>query len=126
LDITFNGKNIKELGLKVKRSNHLDSFENDMELHPVAGRNGDLIIDNGNYRNKDIEIVSNLDCRDKDTKAITTSINYHFKSMPGYGYLKFSDGYEFMAVCKGQIVYNELFNDYYEVSIVFSVKGVND
>lgn len=126
MDITFNGKSIKELGLKIKRSNHLDSFENDMELYPVAGRNGDLIIDNGNYRNKDIEIVSNLDCRNKNTKSIIDAINYHFKSIPGYGYLKYDDGSEYKAVCKGQIVYNELFNNYYEVSIVFSAKGVND
>ena len=126
MDIIFNKKTFRELGLKVKKSNHLDSFENNIELYKVAGRNGDLIIDDGSYKNKDIEIVSNLDCRNMPKKSIIDNINKHFKGFKGYGVLKFSDGYEFKAICKGQIVYNELFNDYYEVSIVFSAKGVDD
>lgn len=126
MDIIFNKKTFRELGLKVKKSNHLDSFENNIELYKVAGRNGDLIIDDGSYKNKDIEIVSNLDCRNMPKKSIIDNINKHFKGFKGYGVLKFYDGYEFKAICKGQIVYNELFNDYYEVSIVFSAKGVDD
>ncbi|GKZ04080.1 hypothetical protein ANS017_26510 [Paraclostridium bifermentans] len=126
MDVIFNVKTFRELGLKVKKSNHLNSFENNIEFHKVAGRNGDLIIDDGNYNNKDIEVVSLLDCRDLPTKSIIDTINKHFKGFKGYGDLKFSDGYEFKAICKGQIVYNELFNDYYEVSIIFSAKGVED
>lgn len=121
---SFDNVTFKSLGLKHKRDNHLNSFETEMELFKVPGRSGELIIDSGSKLNKDIEVVCNLDCRDLDVKRVIDSINNVFKGERGYKKLAFEDGFIFDAVCKGQIVYNELFLNYFEVSIVFSVKEV--
>ena len=126
MDVIFDNMLFRSFGLKVKNTNHLNSFERNVEFIEVAGRNGGLIIDNKNYKNKDIEISCLLDCRNINNKVAIEAINKHFQTYKGYKKLKFSDGYEFLAAVKGQIVYNELFNNFYEVSIVFSAKKEDD
>lgn len=121
---SFNNVTFKSLGLKHKSDNHLDSFEDDVEYLKAPGRTGDLIVNHGGKLNKDIEIKCNLDCRNKNTKNIVDNIEAVFKGVKGYARLTFEDGFIFDANCKGKIVYNELFPNYYEVSIVFTTKEV--
>lgn len=55
----FNSKDSRDVGIIVKRKNSLDIPERDLEYVPVPGRNGDLIFDNGRWKN----IPVDYDCR---------------------------------------------------------------
>lgn len=115
----------KKLGLKVKRSNHLDTFERQMEIIEIQG--GDpVVIDYGGKKPKDVEIVCNLDGRGLPKTTLRSSIENALQGEVKYKRLEFWDGIVFDAIVKGKIVFNELFNDYYEVSIIFSVKEVKN
>lgn len=127
MDILYNSISFKtHLGLKWKKSNHLNSFEDNVEIRDIQGASGALIIDLGGQKNKDIEIVCNLDGRGLPLLNLQKSIISSLKPDKNYHRLEFSDGFKFDAIVKGQIVFNELFNNFYEVSIVFSAKEVKD
>lgn len=113
----------KKLGLKVKKSNHLNTFERQMEIIPIQGGE-DVIVDYGGKKSKDIEVIFNLDGRGLPKVTLQKSIEDALQGEVKYKRLEFWDGLIFDAVVKGQIVFNELFNDYYEVSIIFSAKEV--
>lgn len=55
----FNSKDSRDVGIIVKRKNSLDIPERDLEYVPVPGRNGDLIFDNGRWKNISVD----YDCR---------------------------------------------------------------
>lgn len=113
----------KKLGLKVKKSNHLNTFERQIEIIPIQGGE-DVIVDYGGKKSKDIEVIFNLDGRGLPKVTLQKSIEDALQGEVKYKRLEFWDGLIFDAVVKGQIVFNELFNDYYEVSIIFSAKEV--
>lgn len=113
----------KKLGLKVKKSNHLNTFERQMEIIPIQGGE-DVIVDYGGKKSKDIEVIFNLDGRGLPKVTLQKSIEDALQGEVKYKRLEFWDGLIFDAVVKGQIVFNELFDDYYEVSIIFSAKEV--
>lgn len=49
--LVFNGKDLGDFGIEVKGDSVYDSPERDIETVSVPGRDGDLLIDNGRYKN---------------------------------------------------------------------------
>ena len=85
-----------------------------------------LIIDDGSYENKAVEIVAYLDLRGKTAQEKKTAINgikTWLIGPKGYKTLVFDDTIEYKAICKG-VEISEVFNDYLEVSIEFEAAEV--
>lgn len=53
--ITFNGKSLKDFGVYISGSGVFDAPERDESSVEVPGRNGELTLDNGRYKNISIE-----------------------------------------------------------------------
>lgn len=47
----YKNKSSKDYGIKILKSNHLSKPGRKVDIEPIPGRNGDLIIDYGNYEN---------------------------------------------------------------------------
>ena len=62
----------QDFGIKIKKGgiNNFSSPQRSYEAIQVKGRNGDLIIDNGNYENFTLEIECYLDARESDSPAV--------------------------------------------------------
>lgn len=52
----FNGEDSRDYGLYITSKTAYDKPERDISVIPVAGRSGDLIVDNGRYRNLEINL----------------------------------------------------------------------
>ena len=90
------------------------------------GRTGNLIIDDGSFENKIIEITALLDLRGKTSQEKKTAINgikTWLIGPKGYKTLVFDDTIEYKAICKG-VEISEVFNDYLEISIEFDAVEV--
>lgn len=59
----YRGKSSRDFCLKIKEINNLSSPSRALEVHEVLGRNGELIIDNGNYTNFRLQIQCFIDGR---------------------------------------------------------------
>ena len=122
----FNDVSSRTYNLKCKEINHLSFGAKSYESIKVPGRTGNLIIDDGSYENKTIEIVAYLDLRGKTAKEKKTAINgikTWLIGPKGYKVLKFDDTIEYKAICKGVDI-SEVFNDYLEISIEFEAVEV--
>ena len=125
-NFTFNGTSSTSKNLKCKDISHLSFAVKSYESIKIPGRTGNLIIDNGSYENKAVEIVAYLDLRGKTNSQKKTSIN-DIKTWligpTGYKTLIFDDTIEYKAICKG-VEISEVFNDYLEISIEFEAVEV--
>ena len=125
-NFTFNGTSSTSKNLKCKDISHLSFAVKSYESIKIPGRTGNLIIDDGSYENKAVEIVAYLDLRGKTAAQKKTAIN-DIKTWligpTGYKTLVFDDTIEYKAICKG-VEISEVFNDYLEVSIEFEAVEV--
>lgn len=120
MQIAYNGTLLNSLGLKVKSSNHTNLASKSYESIKVAGRTGNLIVDDGSFENKQIELVFLWDLRkSSNVKGEITRLKGILQGHKGYRDLSFDDGFIFNAICNGEVVFNELVRNYYEVNIVF-------
>ena len=125
-NFTFNGTSSTSKNLKCKDISHLSFAVKSYESIKIPGRTGNLIIDDGSYENKAVEIVAYLDLRGKTAKGKKTAINgikTWLIGPTGYKVLKFDDTIEYKAICKG-VEISEVFNDYLEISIEFEAVEV--
>lgn len=53
--IVFNGKDLSEYGIWISGEGTYDSPERDVESISIPGRNGDLIVDNGRFKNMPVK-----------------------------------------------------------------------
>ncbi|WP_194190384.1 hypothetical protein [Clostridium chrysemydis] len=90
MSFQFKKHNSDELDICVKSSNHLYMFEKKREIIEVSGRNGDLIIEDGSYKNKTLEII----CVTEDKFNIQEKLNCieEWLQSNGYEYIEFDDG----------------------------------
>ena len=125
-NFTFNGISSTSKNLKCKDISHLSFAVKSYESIKIPGRTGNLIIDDGSYENKAVEVVAYLDLRGKTAAQKKTAIN-DIKTWligpTGYKVLKFDDTIQYQAICKG-VEISEVFNDYLEVSIEFEAVEV--
>lgn len=120
MTFTFNGIANTIYNLKLIKSNHLSLAAKNIELIKIPGRTGDLIIDDGSYSNKNIELVCHLDKRGGELNTTIKNIRAWLQGTTGYKTLTFSDGRTFNAVCINQIDISYLLKDYVEIAIIFS------
>lgn len=125
-NFTFNGTTSISKNLKCKDINHLSFANKSYESIKIPGRTGNLIIDDGSYENKTIEITAFLDLRGKTASEKKTAIN-DIKTWligpVGYKVLKFDDTIQYQAICNG-VEISEGFNDFLEIIISFEAVEV--
>ncbi len=125
-NFTFNGITSASKNLKCKDISHLSFATKSYESIKIPGRIGNLIIDDGSYENKSVEVVAYLDLRGKTAAQKKTAIN-DIKTWligpKGYKVLKFDDTIQYQAICKAVDI-SEAFNDYLEISISFEAVEV--
>lgn len=83
--LNFKGVNSLDLGLYIKSKSSYNSAERDLEFESVPGRNGDLVRDNGRYKN--INIPYTLTLVEKDFRTfpeLVKSIKEWLLSEQGY------------------------------------------
>lgn len=124
---TFNGISSRNFNLKVKSSTHLSSPSKKVEFIEIPGRTGDLVIDDGSFKNLSISIVCLLDTRETNNLAqVAKQIRNWLQSPIGYQDLVFSDGTTFKAICSNQINIEDLVNNFGQVTITFSAVEVQE
>lgn len=116
----YNDTSSIEVGLKCKEINHFSFASKSYESIKIPGRTGNLIIDSGDYENKEVTITAYLDLRKTEHKKL--KVNFIRKWLLGHiGYKKlvFDDGVEYQAIVSGEVEFTEVFADFYEITITF-------
>ena len=76
----YDNKNSKDFNIKIKSINNLSSPQRSIEKVSVLGRNGELIIDNGNFENFILTIECYLNCSSEDKNVISKEIKRWLQS----------------------------------------------
>ena len=134
---TFNNISCKNYNLKCKDISHISFASKSYESIKIPGRTGNLIIDDGSYENKTISIIAYLDIRDipierpivgyngdtpiygENRQDRINNIKKWLIGHTGYKTLTFDDKFTYNAIVNGEIVFTEMFTDYYEITINF-------
>lgn len=125
----YRGKSSRDFCLKIKEINNLSSPSRALDIHEVLGRNGELIIDNGNYNNFHLQIECFIDGRperngkelslaelaDELKSWLQTSFEYSPIQIEGQDF--YYEGY-----CDNSLDIKELFTNFGEVLITFNCK----
>ena len=116
----------QEFGLKIKKDgiNNFSSPQRSYETIQVKGRNGDLIIDNGNYENFTLEIECYLDARESDLNAVSKELKKWLMNDLKYKKLILStdSNYYYEAICANKLDISEMVENFGECLIVFNCK----
>lgn len=102
----------------------LDTFENDIELVEVKGRDGELIIDNQRKKSKNIKVTGHIDVEEssKSIDILANDIEKWLQGQVSYKTLTFKEHkYKYEAICFNQIKLSEVIKDLCEFEIVFRV-----
>ena len=123
---TYDGVSSQEFGIKIKKEgiNNFSSPQRSYEAIQVKGRNGDLIIDNGNFENFTLEIECYLDSRESDLNTVSKELKKWLISDLKYKKLILSTdtNYYYEAICVNKIDISEVIENFGECLIVFSCK----
>lgn len=125
----YRGKSSRDFCLKIKEINNLSSPMRALEVHEVLGRNGELIIDQGNYTNFHLQIQCFVDGRpNRNGKELSlaqladelklwlqTSFEYSPIQIEGEDF--YYEGY-----CDNSLDIKELFVNFGEVLLTFNCK----
>ena len=108
----------QEFGLKIKKDgiNNFSSPQRSYETIQVKGRNGDLIIDNGNYENFTLEIECYLDVRESDLNAVSKELKKWLMNDLKYKKLILStdSNYYYEAICANKLDISEVVKNFGE------------
>lgn len=126
---TYRGKSSRDFCLKIKEINNLSSPSRALEAHQVLGRNGELIVDNGNYNNFQLQLTCYIDGRpkrngkDKSLAELASELKAWLQTSFSYSPIVI-DGEEFYyeGYCDNSLDLKELFTNYGEVLLTFNCK----
>lgn len=121
-NLWFDGQCSAGFGLVLTGSGTFDAAERDVEKISVAGRNGDLILENGRYKNISVDYPVFI-CRDFPRKA--EAARMWLLSKPGYRRLEddYNPSFFRMAMFKGPLNFNVTFlNRAAEATLSFDCK----
>ena len=102
----------------------LDTFERDIELIEVPGRDGELVIDNQRKKSKDITIRGHIDVEksNKSIDILAYEIENWLQGVVSYKPLTFKDcNFRYEALCFNQIKLSEIIQNLCEFEITFRV-----
>lgn len=126
---TFRDKSSRDFCLKIKEINNLSSTSRSLETHQVLGRNGELIVDNGNYNNFQLEIQCFIDGRpEKNGKELSleelaSELKAWLQTDFNYGKIRIDDNeFYYEGYCNNSLDIKELFTNFAEVLITFNCK----
>ena len=86
--LIFNGKSTKDFGVYISGLKTFDAPERDVEIISIPGRNGDLTIDNGRYKNIDVSYPAFI--YDRMDENVAGLRNYMLSQN---GYVRLEDTY---------------------------------
>lgn len=123
---TYNGVNFANFGLYVKKHNTYDSGARNVTEINVPGRNGTIIIDNGNYEN----IKVSYDCRllpleneysgfEEQTAAVKTAL---YTDVGNYHTLTDTYGKSHIAAFTAALNFTEVVKGALDVTVTFNCK----
>lgn len=128
-NFTFNGTNSLEYGVFITDKNSYNRPERDISFISVPGRNGDLIIDNGRYKNVNIKyglrmVVPHIYWPYENiSPAIDTVVNW---LSPTTNYYKLTDSYNpdyYRYACiTSALTFNQKHSDIVDFSVTMSAK----
>ena len=125
----YNGEDSRNYNLYIKNKQSYNKPERDISFISVPGRNGDLILDNGGYRNLDITyevrlIVGNIYQDEKDIEHSLNKVTNWL--MPTNNYYILTDSYVpsyYRKAClKSIIQVTQLYKDIIDFEINFTCK----
>ena len=126
---TYKGKSSRDFCLKIKEINNLSSPSRALDIHQVLGRNGDLIVDNGNYNNFTLEITCFIDGRpdkngkEKSLEELASELKAWLQTDFSYSPLAIDDGeFFYEAYLSNSLDISELFTNFAEVLLTFNCK----
>lgn len=74
MNFTYRCRNSDEFGIKIISSNYLSSSARNVEVVPVDGRDGDLLIDYGNFKNFKLNIEIDIDAQKSSLETVVEEI----------------------------------------------------
>ena len=121
----FKSKCSHDFGLFVRQKNAYDGAERDVDFEKVAGRSGDLIVDNGSYNNISIAYdMKMLNDTGFTFQEVTKQIKYWL--LGEQGYFQLFDSYDLdyfrLASFVGEVSIEQEYSDTGAIEIEFSCK----
>ncbi|MDU4890956.1 MAG: hypothetical protein E6344_18355 [Clostridium sp.] len=74
MNFTYRCHTSDEFGIKIISSNYLSSSARNVEVVPVDGRDGDLLIDYGNFKNFKLNIEIEIDAQKSELDIVIEEI----------------------------------------------------
>lgn len=126
---TYKGKSSKDFCLKIKEINNLSSPSRALEVYEVLGRNGELVIDQGNYTNFHLEVTCFIDGRPKrngtelSLAELATELKSWLQTSFEYSPIQLQgEDFYYEGYCDNSLDIKELFTNFGEVLLSFNCK----
>lgn len=116
----YNNKDSRDLNLRVKSMNDLSSPQRSIEKVSIAGRDGDLVIDNDSYENFTLSIECDIDAQETNIEEVATELKKWLQSDFSYKKL-FANNFDFYykAYCSNKLDIERTFKNFGEVLLQF-------
>ena len=125
MSFTYNGVSSTSFFMVIEEIDGLlDTFERDVELIEIKGRDGELIINNQRKKSKDITITGYIDVEksNKSIDVLAKDIENWLQEEVSYKTLIFKNHkFKYEALCFNQIKLSEVIEDLCEFEIIFRV-----
>lgn len=125
MNFTYNGVSSTSFFMVIEEiEGLLDTFERDVELIEIKGRDGELIINNQRKKSKDITITGYIDVEksNKSIDVLAKDIENWLQEEVSYKTLIFKNHkFKYEALCFNQIKLSEVIEDLCEFEIIFRV-----
>lgn len=128
---TYNGKDSRDFNVYITKKNAHDKPDRDLSFVPVAGRSGNLIIDNGRYENIDIKLGLRVFAEDYGEVEENDAFFRSYKEVAEWlkqsaTYLRYTDSYNpdyFRYACiKTGLSINQRRKDIADFTVTFDCK----
>ncbi|EGT4908111.1 phage tail protein [Clostridioides difficile] len=115
----YENQDSREL-LRIKEMNNLSSPQRSIEKISIAGRNGDLTIDNGNFENFTLEIDCDIDAQSTDIEEVATKLKAWLQK--DFSYKKLfanTTDFYYLAYCSNKLDISRIAKNFGEVLLQF-------